>query len=108
MTRCRFKCNYRARLAGSSVPSIEWAHTEEYFVLKELGYRIAQHAARLLRIVQLAAFALTVLLLAAAMAGWPRAAILSVFALLQFLGMLVERWLLFTEVKHTVTLYYGR
>jgi DMSO reductase anchor subunit len=41
--------------------------------------------------------------------GSPMAAILSVFAaLLQFLGMLLERWLFFAEAKHTVTLYYGR
>lgn len=97
-------------LAGGSVRSIEWPHTEENFVLKEMGYRIARrHAGRLRRIVLLTAFALPILLLAAATAaGSPMAAILSVFAaLLQFLGMLVERWLFFAEAQHTVILYYG-
>jgi sulfite dehydrogenase (quinone) subunit SoeC len=103
--------NTATGLAGGSVRSIEWPHTEENFVLKEMGYRIARrHAARLRRFVQLAAFALPILLLAATtVAGSPMAAILSVVAaLLQFLGMLVERWLFFAEAKHTVTLYYGR
>jgi DMSO reductase anchor subunit len=103
--------NTATGLAGGGVHSMEWPHTEENFVLKEMGYRIARkHADRLRRIVHRAAFALPILLLAAAMAaGSPVAAILSVFAaLLQFLGMLVERWLFFAEAKHTVTLYYGR
>ena len=57
-----------------------------------------------------AAFALPILLLAAAMAmSRPVAAVLSVLAaILQLAGMLVERWLFFAEAKHTVTLYYGR
>jgi DMSO reductase anchor subunit len=103
--------NTATGLAGGSVRSIEWPHTEENFVLKEMGYRIARkHAGRLRRIVQLAAFALPILLLAAATAaGSPMAPVLSVFAaLVQFLGMLVERWLFFAEARHTVTLYYGR
>jgi DMSO reductase anchor subunit len=98
-------------LAGGHVRSIEWPHTEENFVLKEMGYRLARkHAARLRRIVHAAAFVLPVLLLAAAMAaGSPLAAVLSVLAaLLQLAGMLVERWLFFAEATHTVTLYYGR
>jgi sulfite dehydrogenase (quinone) subunit SoeC len=97
-------------LAGS-VRSIEWPHTEENFVLKEMGYRIARkHVGRLRTIVRWAAFALPILLLAAAIAaGSPMAAMLSVLAaLLQAVGMLVERWLFFAEARHTVTLYYGR
>ena len=91
--------------------SIEWPHTEENFVLKEMGYQIARkHARRLRGFVHRAAFALPILLLAAATAaGSPLAAILSVLAAVaQLLGMLVERWLFFAEAKHTVTLYYGR
>jgi DMSO reductase anchor subunit len=98
-------------LAGGRVRSIEWPHTEENFVLKEMGYRLARkHAARLRRIVHAAAFAVPVLLLAAAMAAAsPLAAVLSALAaLLQLAGMLVERWLFFAEATHTVTLYYGR
>jgi sulfite dehydrogenase (quinone) subunit SoeC len=103
--------NTATGLAGGRVRSVEWPHTEENFVLKEMGYRLARkHAARLRRIVHAAAFALPILLLAAAMAaGSPPAAVLSVLAaLLQLAGMLVERWLFFGEATHTVTLYYGR
>ena len=40
---------------------------------------------------------------------WPYAAVPSALAaIVQFAGMLVERWLFFAEAKHTVTLYYGR
>jgi DMSO reductase anchor subunit len=103
--------NTATGLAGGRVSSIEWPHTEENFVLKEMGYRIARkHAGRLRRTVHGAAFALPILLLAAAMAADPAmATLLSVLAaLLQLPGMLVERWLFFAEARHTVTLYYGR
>jgi DMSO reductase anchor subunit len=103
--------NTATGLKGGRVRSIEWPHTEENFVLKEMGYRVARkHAARLRRIVHGAAFALPCLLLVAAMAmSWPAAAVLSILAaLVQLAGMLVERWLFFAEARHTVTLYYGR
>lgn len=98
-------------LAGGEVRSIEWPHTEENFVLKEMGFQLARkHAGRLRRIVQGTAFALPAFLLAAAtIAGSPISAIFSALAaLLQLLGMLVERWLFFAEARHSVTLYYGR
>ncbi|MER9656422.1 dimethyl sulfoxide reductase anchor subunit family protein [Mesorhizobium sp. M0152] len=103
--------NTATGLAGGTVRSLEWPHTEENYLLKEMGFRIARkHSARLRRITQLLAFALPVLLLAASFAlSWPFAAVLSLLAAIaQFAGMLVERWLFFAEAKHTVTLYYGR
>jgi DMSO reductase anchor subunit len=103
--------NTATGLAGGTVRSLEWPHTEENYLLKEMGFRIARkHGARLRRIAQLLAFALPVVLLAAAFAlPWPYAAVLSALAaIVQFAGMLVERWLFFAEAKHTVTLYYGR
>jgi DMSO reductase anchor subunit len=103
--------NTATGLAGGTVRSLEWPHTEENYLLKEMGFRIARkHGARLRRIAQLLAFALPVVLLAAAFAlPWPHAAVLSALAaIVQFAGMLVERWLFFAEAKHTVTLYYGR
>jgi DMSO reductase anchor subunit len=93
------------------VRSIEWPHTEENYLLKEMGFRVARkHAERLRLIAQAAAFALPVVLLVAAILSGPfAAATLSVLAaLLQLGGMLVERWLFFAEARHTVTLYYGR
>ncbi|RUZ80066.1 dimethyl sulfoxide reductase anchor subunit [Mesorhizobium sp. M7A.F.Ca.US.006.01.1.1] len=103
--------NTATGLAGGTVRSLEWPHTEENYLLKEMGFRIARkHGARLRQITQALAFALPVVLLAIGLAlPWPLAALLSVLAaIVQFAGMLVERWLFFAEAKHTVTLYYGR
>jgi len=103
--------NTATGLAGGEVRSIEWPHTEENYLLKEMGFRIARkHSAKLRLITQALAFAAPVLLLAAAFfTPRPFAALASALAApLQFAGMLVERWLFFAEAKHTVTLYYGR
>ncbi|BCG76434.1 DMSO reductase [Mesorhizobium sp. 113-1-2] len=103
--------NTATGLAGGTVRSLEWPHTEENYLLKEMGFHIARkHSAKLRMLTQGLAFALPVLLLAATFAlPWPFAAVPSVLAaIVQFAGMLVERWLFFAEAKHTVTLYYGR
>ncbi|MCA0023387.1 MULTISPECIES: DmsC/YnfH family molybdoenzyme membrane anchor subunit [unclassified Mesorhizobium] len=103
--------NTATGLAGGTVRSLEWPHTEENYLLKEMGFRIARkHSAKLRRITQLLGFALPALLLITAFAlPSPFAALASVFAAVaQFVGMLVERWLFFAEAKHTVTLYYGK
>ncbi len=48
------------------------------------------------------------LLTAAFVLPWPFAAVFSGFAaIVQFTGMLVERWLFFAEARHAVMLYYG-
>ena len=93
--------------------SLEWPHTEENYLLKEMGFRIARkHGARLRIIAQVLGFALPLLLLAAAFAPaemkWLPAILSLMSAVSQLAGMLVERWLFFAEAKHTVTLYYGR
>lgn len=103
--------NTATGLAGGTVRSIEWPHTEENYLLKEMGFRIARkHGAKLRRITQALAFAVpAVLLVVAFVSPWPVAAIASALAAIaQLIGMLVERWLFFAEAKHTVTLYYGR
>ncbi|RWD50299.1 MAG: dimethyl sulfoxide reductase anchor subunit, partial [Mesorhizobium sp.] len=103
--------NAATGLAGGTVRSIEWPHTEENYLLKEMGFRIARkHSAKLRWITQVLAFAVPAILLVIALVSpWPVAAIASVLvAICQLVGMLVERWLFFAEAKHTVTLYYGR
>jgi DMSO reductase anchor subunit len=61
--------NSATGLAGGRVRSVEWPHTEENYVLKEMGYRIARkHAARLRVIAQLFAFALPLVATAVAAA----------------------------------------
>lgn len=97
-------------LAGGTVRSVEWPHTERNYLLKEMGYRVARkHAARLRNLVRIAAFLLPASLLAASgLAPWPFAvALAALAAVVQLCGMLVERWLFFAEARHTVTLYYG-
>jgi DMSO reductase anchor subunit len=51
------------------------------------------------------AFALPALLLAAGLAGAPKAVIVSAFAV-QFVGLLAERWFFFAQANHAQNLYY--
>lgn len=82
-------------------------HTEENYLLKEMGYRVARkHAARLRAIALLSGC----LLALAATGGtllFPSPALALLAALFGSLGVVVERWLFFAEARHTVTLYYG-
>jgi DMSO reductase anchor subunit len=103
--------NSATGLTGGSVRSIEWPHTEENYVLKEMGYRIARkHAAKLRLIVHALAFALplvaTVVVLA--VGGKLAIAAATVAVVAMAVGLMVERWLFFAQAKHTVALYYGR
>lgn len=103
--------NTATGLKGGSVRSVEWPHTEENYLLKEMGYRIARkHAAKLRLIAHLLAFAVPLALtLLALVAGGMLGGALAIAAVAsQVPGVLVERWLFFAEAKHTVTLYYGR
>jgi DMSO reductase anchor subunit len=98
-------------LNGREVRSVEWPHTEENYLLKEMGYRIARkHAARLRLIATAAGFIIPLVLLALTLGhtnGWAVTAACAA-ALSMAVGVAVERWLFFAEAKHTVTLYYGR
>lgn len=93
------------------VRSLDPPHTEENFLLREMGYVIARaHASRLRRTATVAGFVVPfVLLIAAALVGGlAGVAALFVAAMLVVLGIYVERWLFFAEATHTVTLYYER
>jgi sulfite dehydrogenase (quinone) subunit SoeC len=88
----------------------EAPHTEENFLLKEMGFHIARkHARRLRRIARLTGFALPALasLIALFLAGAPGAVAAGLGVAGAALGLVVERWLFFAEARHTVTLYYG-
>jgi DMSO reductase anchor subunit len=85
-------------------------HTETNYLLREMGFRIARkHAAWLRRITLLVGFAAPMLLalLALLLGGVFAAAALTLAAVLACGGLLVERWLMFAEATHTVTLYYS-
>jgi sulfite dehydrogenase (quinone) subunit SoeC len=93
------------------VRSLEPPHTEQNFLLREMGYVIARkHASRLRRIAIAVGFVVPVVLLiaAAAVGGSAGLVLFCVAPVLAVLGIYIERWLFFAEATHTVTLYYGR
>lgn len=84
-------------------------HTEENYLLKEMGFKVARkHAAKLRQIAWLGAFAIPLValilaLLLPAVGVW----FLIVAVLANAVGTVTERWLFFAEARHVVTLYYG-
>jgi DMSO reductase anchor subunit len=89
---------------------LESPHTEENFLLKEMGFAIARkHRVRLRRIVRLAGFVLPALLtLFALLFGGMIGVVTAGLAVGSVaFGLVAERWLFFAEAKHTVILYYG-
>jgi DMSO reductase anchor subunit len=101
-----------ATMLGSrgKIRMLEPPHTEENYLLKEMGFRIARnHRARLRTIARSAAFiAPAILTLLALLAGGAIGLIATGIAVPSAaLGLVVERWLFFAEAKHTVMLYYG-
>ncbi|MBD0271649.1 MAG: dimethyl sulfoxide reductase anchor subunit [Acetobacteraceae bacterium] len=82
-------------------------HTQQNYLLREMGFRVARkHAARLRAVALTAGFAAPAVLGLLALFGILPAPVLALGALLALLGVLVERWLMFAEATHTVTLYY--
>jgi DMSO reductase anchor subunit len=101
-----------ATLLGSrgKVRMLEPPHTEENYLLKEMGFAIARkHRVRLRGIVRLAGFALPGLLtlLALVVGGVIGLIAAGLSVAVAGLGLVAERWLFFAEAKHTVMLYYG-
>ena len=92
------------------VSLLEAPHSEENYLMKEMGYRVARtHTAKLRRYAAALAFALPILLIGAALVINGVFAILAggIAAVSLTLGLVIERWLFFAEAKHVVTLYYG-
>ena len=88
----------------------EAPHTEENYLLKEMGFRLARkHKTRLRLIARLAGFLLPALftLFALFRPGFSGAVAAGLAVASAALGLVTERWLFFAEAKHTVTLYYG-
>jgi DMSO reductase anchor subunit len=87
----------------------EAPHTQENYLNKEMGFRIARkHAAKLRLIALIGWLVAAVLVLIGLTLPVTGALALAVIAvMLGLVGTLVERWLFFAEAKHAVTLYYG-
>lgn len=93
-----------------TVRPLEAPHTEENYLLREMGYVIARrHAARLRSIALAVGIAApAVLLVLGLFIGGSAAMVVSILAApVALLGIYIERWLFFAEAMHTVTLYYG-
>ena len=89
---------------------LEAPHTQENYLLREMGYRVARkHAWRLRRISLSFGFFVPFVLagLTIAVTGKLAAWVALTAAICALIGILIERWLFFAEAKHTVTLYYG-
>lgn len=89
---------------------LEPPHSEESYLTREMGFRVARkHAKKLRRLSLLLGAglpaALTLALFGLESWGALAAAILAVAS--GAVGVLIERWLFFAEARHTVSLYYG-
>ena len=93
------------------VRTLDPPHTQENFVMREMGYRVGRTHASVLRAVSLVTLFLVpiIALTAALLAGRTLALGAGLIAMLSAaLGVLVERWLFFAEARHLSMLYYGR
>ena len=90
---------------------IDAPHTDENYLLEEMGFRVARkHAAKLRRIA--VALGFVVPFIAVAICAILDQEIVERFLLVFAVatcgtGIVVERWLFFAQAKHVVTLYYG-
>ena len=88
----------------------EAPHTQDNYLIREMGYVLAPARKNALRLfVHMALFALPIVLTAAT-AFLPTsigAAVMVFVFVLAGLGIIVERWLFLAEGRHAVTLYYG-
>lgn len=98
-------------LDAAQVQPLDPPHTEENYLQREMGFRIARkHADKLRRVAEVSGFALPIVLVLATMLLPPAAdaVALVVAALAALFGALVQRWLFFAEAKHMVMTYYER
>lgn len=102
--------NTATGLRGGAVRVVDWPHTQDNYLQKEMGFRIARkHATKLRAWVHLLGFAVPLALSVTALMTVGAPAALAAFGALVStgIGIVVERWLFFAEAKHTVTLFYG-
>ena len=92
------------------VRMFEPPHTEENYLLKEMGFQVARKHAEVLRrraVILGGAVPLGLTALLFALDGVAGALVALAAAVSLQAGAFVERWLFFAEATHTVTLYYG-
>jgi DMSO reductase anchor subunit len=91
-----------------TVAAMEAPHTEENYLLREMGFALARrHAERLRAIASRTLFVLPLLAIGVSLLlpGWtlPAAIVATAGAML---GVFVQRWLFFAEARHAVQAYY--
>lgn len=89
---------------------LEGPHTEDNYLMNEMGFRVARkHALKLRRIVLIVGYLAGICAVGLGlMASGPIEGVLALLgAGLATAGTLIERWLFFAEARHVVTLYYG-
>jgi len=96
--------------ALGKVRYLEGPHTEQNYLLNEMGYRVARkHALKLRRIVLIGGYLAAICAVGVGLnvQGPVEGGLALLGAVLATAGTLVERWLFFAEARHVVTLYYG-
>jgi DMSO reductase anchor subunit len=96
--------------AFGKVRLFEAPHTEQNYLMREMGFRVARkHVAKLRVVAFFLSFVVPAALIGGAVlsSGIAGTALAGLAAVCSSAGVLVERWLFFAEAKHTVTLYYG-
>ncbi len=96
--------------AFGQVRLLELPHSEENFLMKEMGFKVARkHAAKLRRLAVVIGglLPLTLTLVGAALGGTAAAIAAWLAVVSAMVGIYIERWLFFAEATHKVTLYYG-
>jgi DMSO reductase anchor subunit len=93
-----------------TVRQFEAPHTEDNWVMREMGFMVARKHSRTVRqIVMLVGFSAPIVCLLAIMAGAGFAQLLVWLSVVFVsIGITAERWLFFAEARHVVGLYYGR
>ncbi len=97
-------------LKGETITLLEGPHTEENYLMQEMGFKVGRkHAQKLRRIVNILGFLAPVVLLILTylLDGTMASVACFAAAIAMSIGVITERWLFFAEARHVVTLYYG-
>ncbi len=104
------KKNKNGKIA--KVNMLEAPHSQNNYLLNEMGFKIARsHAKSLRRLTIILGFIAPIILFVMVLANGQNILISQIMTInalfLTAIGIFCERWLFFAEAKHTVTLYYG-
>ncbi len=93
------------------IRQIEPPHTQENFVMREMGYSIARkHAEKLRRLAMALMFAAPALCIVMMMVtgGFATTLLALIATAAMAVGLFTERWLFFAEARHISMVYYGQ